>query len=270
MATPVVSGTAAIIRQYFVDGYYPDGVKDDTKSPVVEKPSGALIKAVLMNSGQWLQGVDNGNKGVTPIKPYDNTQNFGRVSMQDAVYLPGRTNMQLTAFDRQVVFDQDSQTYAVTIDKSDGCTYDKLAVTLVWTEPGSQPGCMRCVLNDLDLRVDVDGKTYYPNGRSVPDRHNNAERVVITGIPDGATADITVEGYNLVKRKQYYAIVATGCFGGVANMNFEDQCSVFECDDSEKKRRNAIIMGITIPIGVMLLVSGAAFYRKRKKEQAIA
>ena len=35
----------------------------------------------------------------------------------DAVYLPGKTNVQLTAFDRQVVNDQTSQDYVVTIDK---------------------------------------------------------------------------------------------------------------------------------------------------------
>ena len=38
-------------------------------------------------------------------------------SFSDAVYLPGKTNVQLTAFDRQVVNDQTSQDYVVTIDK---------------------------------------------------------------------------------------------------------------------------------------------------------
>ena len=54
----------------------------------------------------------------------------------DSVYLPGRTSVQLTAFDRQVVNDQRSQDYTITINKEDGCDYDKLAVTLVWVEPG--------------------------------------------------------------------------------------------------------------------------------------
>ena len=54
----------------------------------------------------------------------------------DSVYLPGRTSVQLTAFDRHVVNDQRSQDYTITINKEDGCDYDKLAVTLVWVEPG--------------------------------------------------------------------------------------------------------------------------------------
>ena len=49
-------------------------------------PSGALIKAVLMNGAQFLQGVDNGGNGVTEISPYDNNQNFGRLSLQGDVF----------------------------------------------------------------------------------------------------------------------------------------------------------------------------------------
>lgn len=44
MATPVVSDTAAIIRQYFMQGYYHTGVK--VEANIIENPSGALIKAV--------------------------------------------------------------------------------------------------------------------------------------------------------------------------------------------------------------------------------
>jgi hypothetical protein len=49
---------------------------------IVDNPSGALIKAVLLNGAQFLQGVDNGADGVTEIKPYDNNQGFGRMSLQ--------------------------------------------------------------------------------------------------------------------------------------------------------------------------------------------
>jgi len=267
MATPVVSGTAAIIRQYFQEGYYPTGVK--TESNIVDKPSGALIKAVLMNGAQWLKGVDNGGNGVTEIKQYDNNQNFGRLSLQDAVYLPGKTEVQLTAFDRQVVYDGSSQDYVITIDRSDGCAYDRLAVTLVWAEPGSSPYCTSCVLNDLDLKVKMgDGRTFGPNGLGGgPDRKNNAERVIIEGVKEGDVATITVEGYNLIRSYQHYSLVATGCFGGVANTNFVDQCSAFDCDDSKNKRLNTILMAIFIPLGILLLCGCGVFFKRRKEQQ---
>ena len=116
-----------------------------------------------MNGAQWLRGVDNGGNGVTDIKPYDSNQGFGRLSLQgrsksflvrvvsfdetklsplnapDSVYLPGKTEVQLEIFDRQFVKDGRYQEHTVKIDKSAGCTYPNLSVTLVWVEPGSNP-----------------------------------------------------------------------------------------------------------------------------------
>lgn len=159
--------------------------------------------------------------------------------------------------------------YAVNIDKSNGCTYDRLSVTLVWFEQGSTPGCTFCVLNDLDLTVELGGRTYHPNGLSGPDRTNNAERVVIEGVKDGDEATITVRGFNLMQRSQQFALVATGCFGGVANRNFANECSVFDCDDSEDTRFAKIMMAIFIPLGVILLCCCGMFVlRKMRSRQS--
>jgi len=87
----------------------------------------------------------------------------------------------------------------------------------------------------------------------------------VRGVPDGTEAVITVEASNLIQRYQQYSLVATGCFGGVANTNFEDQCSAFDCDTSYNKRRNTIIMAICIPAGVLLLCVGWFCYRRRKE-----
>ena len=51
MATPVVAGAAALIQQYFREGYYPLGAKKAEDSMV---PMGALVKAVLVNGAQRL------------------------------------------------------------------------------------------------------------------------------------------------------------------------------------------------------------------------
>mmetsp|Transcript_11939 Transcript_11939/g.24051 ORF Transcript_11939/g.24051 Transcript_11939/m.24051 type:complete len:956 (+) Transcript_11939:25-2892(+) len=260
MATPVVSGTAAIIRQYFRDGYYPSGTKNSDDA--YPNPSGALVKAVLMNGAQNLKGVDNGVHGVTDSKPYDNMQGFGRLSLQDSVYLAGQTNVQLKVWDRERIEDQDINTYNVTIDKSKGCQVEDLYVTLVWIEEGSNPGCQNCVLNDLDLSISFQGQTYYPNGQTSPDRTNIVERVVINGVQGGETATISINAYNLAWKSQQYALVATGCFGGVANTLQGE--SVFDSDES-LKRRQTIIISVCVSIGVLLI--GCVTYsciRRRK------
>lgn len=49
MATPVVAGAAILVRQYFQDGWYPNG------SPVAQhgfNPSAPLVKAVMLGACQ--------------------------------------------------------------------------------------------------------------------------------------------------------------------------------------------------------------------------
>ena len=172
-------------------------------------------------------------------------------------------------FDRREVSDGDSNVHVVEINKSGGCAYDKLSVTLTWVEPGSSPGCTKCVLNDLDLTVTLSGKIHYPNNLGGPERNNNAERVIIEGVNDGDVATITVAAYNLASKSQFYSLVATGCFGGVANQNFINECSAFDCDDSVTDRKAKVYMAIFIPLGLVLLCTGGSFFlrRRRKKQQ---
>lgn len=45
MAAPIVAGSAALVRQYFIEGWYPTGAAVSSSGFI---PSGALIKAVLL------------------------------------------------------------------------------------------------------------------------------------------------------------------------------------------------------------------------------
>lgn len=46
MSVPAVAGSAAIVRQYFEEGWYPYGISQSSEKL---NPSGALVKAVLLN-----------------------------------------------------------------------------------------------------------------------------------------------------------------------------------------------------------------------------
>ena len=120
----------------------------------------------------------------------------------------------------------------------------------------------------MDLTVELGGKTYYPNNLGRPDRANNAERVIINDVKQGDEATITVSAYNLIQSSQQYSLVATGCFEGVvANRNFAgDQCSVFDCDDSESERRQTILMAILIPIAAIVFICCVMALCKRRKQ----
>lgn len=116
--------------------------------------------------------------------------------------------------------------------------------------------------------MNLSDKIHYPNNLSGPDWNNNTERVIIEGVNGGDVATITVTGYDLARKSQYYSLVATGCFGGVANQNFIEECSAFDCDDSVSDRKAKVYMVIFIPLGFVLLSMGGSFFmRRRRKKQ---
>lgn len=75
MATPVVAGNGAMARQYFREGWYNTGSKNETLG---FDPSAALLKAVLINSATAMTyaGVnpDSGTLDVTLSEPPDEHQ----------------------------------------------------------------------------------------------------------------------------------------------------------------------------------------------------
>lgn len=234
MATPGIAGTAALVRQYLADGYYPSGRKNPDDA--MPNPTGPLIKAILCNGGQDLTGVDNGNS-IFPAGPYDNVQNFGRVSLIDSLYLVDKSNVQTMLWDRlKIPDDGEVDEYSITIDKSGGCKNDEFSATLAWYDPPpALPACTKCVLNDLDLYVDYKGNgtttRYFPNGKGRADDVNNVERVRISGVQDGDEIVVFVKSTNLDINDPKAALVATGCFGGTGN-SLDVDVSVFEQGDN--------------------------------------
>lgn len=79
MSTPLAAGAAVLVREYFLSGYYPRGVET---SPDGFNPSGALIKAVLIHSGEASKNTVNKNGGVSTAGTYpSNIQGYGRISI---------------------------------------------------------------------------------------------------------------------------------------------------------------------------------------------
>ena len=74
MSTPTVAGTAALMRQYFTDGYYPSGSKTAADA---RKPLGSELKATLMNGTAFITG--------TP----GNTMGWGRIWLDNNLFFAG-------------------------------------------------------------------------------------------------------------------------------------------------------------------------------------
>ena len=268
MSAPVVSGMAALIRQYFEEGYYPAGRKGEGTA---FGPSAAVVKAVIINGAQVnMNGVDNIGR-VTGVAPYDNTMGFGRVDLLTSLYLDGWSYVQVKVWDESLQIGiQEEKAYVIKIDKSGGCAFPDLSVTLVWVERASVVGCARCVLNDLDLTVtrSGDGTVYHPNGLTSPDRINNAERVVVTGASDGEEFVATVRAHNLDDDVQKFALVSTGCFGGTISA-LSDSVDVFDDDDPPMSRTRIFLIVVCSVVAVIIVaILGTYCFQMAKDRKA--
>jgi len=202
MATPATAGAAALVRQYFKEGWYGDGTKGSGAS---YEATAALLKAVLLNGAQKISSFNN----------YDNNQGYGRVSLYHSIPLKKGGNSKIKFMKKEEsIENKKSKVYDITMSNPAGCA--DLRMTLVWTDEAAQSGCSKCLVNDLDFTAQVnDGNAVYPNGKKGKDSKNNAERIIITGLKAKDKVKMTVFGANLNREKMDFALVAVGCFGDV-------------------------------------------------------
>lgn len=210
MATPVASGTAALVRQYFTEGYYPTGEKQPGN--IIPNPSASLIKAIMLNGAQSLVGKSGSQGGgISSVAYYDNHQGFGRIQLSASLPLIDTNDFALEVNEKVSISENGEDNYTYQIGECN--SMDELSIMLVWTDPPGSSGCGKCLINDLDLTAEVGGTTYYPNGGTSADTLNNAERIRIP-VVGGDTVEVKVTGSALGTSSQEYALVVTGCFGG--------------------------------------------------------
>ena len=207
MASPVVTGTTALVRQYLKSSYYNNQHSN---------PSSSLVKAVILNGGKDMKGAQDWFYGsdFIQVSPYDAHVGFGRVDLINSMPLPGSSlnaGFNLLTYDRIRIQPGDVQEYMFHIDDTCSSGTSELSVTLVWTDPPSESGCTRCLLNDIDLSLKINnGMTFFPNGKYGKDSVNNVERIR-TNVQVGDEIHVSISGTNLSTEYQNYALVVTGC-----------------------------------------------------------
>lgn len=186
MATPLVAGCAAVLREFAI------------KQKAIKTPSAALIKAMLVNGAHNLGGQYTPSEaGVIP----NVNQGFGRVDVGAVVNALG-PSAQLIVQDEAGALDTGEE-QKITVTVPAGATL--LKVTLVWTDP---PG--EGLQNDLDLIVrNAAGKERHGNQPATAaafDRTNNVEQVVWDHPVSGAV-DVLVRAFRVAQFAQSYALV---------------------------------------------------------------
>ena len=162
MATPLVAGAAALVRQWLVErrGY------------AFRPPTAALMKAILLGGAHDMSADAGANcGGAAP----NGVQGWGRINLEETLF-PSNRSVRLV--DR-IPFAQGS-VYTYRVATTNAAPLD---VQLVWTDyPGVETDDETPVLvNDLDLSVsnEATGEVWWGNGVTGGDRINNVEGVRI-------------------------------------------------------------------------------------------
>ncbi len=204
-AAPLVAGAAALVRQYFMDGYHVRGARSPEDGFA---PSAALVKAVLINSSMNMTAT-------TPVPSDD--QGWGRVALDRALAFSG-DDFVLRVVDGTVAFETSaSPPFQMDLEVDDSSV--PLKITLVWTDPPSTPAAAINLVNDLDLSLTCGHRTFLGNvfraGKSVTggqsDTLNNVEQVFLP-LPREGACRIEVSAARIVEGPQDFALVVRGAF----------------------------------------------------------
>jgi subtilisin family serine protease len=169
---PAVSGTAALIRQDFIN-------------QGLTLPSPAIIKALIMNSARYMTGTGANDT------LWSNSQGMGEVDLNNYFDIFDSDHILRDEVD---LFTASGQQVTVAGTVSD--TSKPFRVTLVWIDPPG-PTSGNAFVNNLDLEVTVGGNTYLGNVFSgafsttggTADIRDNAESVFI---PAGVSGSFEV------------------------------------------------------------------------------
>jgi hypothetical protein len=185
MATPLVAGCAAVVREF-------------CQRNSDHNASAALVKAMLINGARDIVGQYVPSE--TQIAP-NFMEGFGRVDLAATVG-PWGPSETISFWDENTALEtgeEERRTVLVSAPAS------ALKATLVWTDP---PG--ETLQNDLDLIVratnGVERHGNVPATSMEFDRTNNVEQVVWTSIPPG-DVEIVVRAHRSAVHAQTYALV---------------------------------------------------------------
>lgn len=194
----------------------------------VEKPTAALVKAVLINGVVDVDGQYHPSE-IGPAPP-NKVCGFGRVNVKGSLIDKQDPQNKRSGCGQSEEPLNDDDEYSFTIPFPEKVEVDDkpafaegepkqaalgaaptvsstpgsprtLKITLVWSDPPAET-----LQNDLDLIVEAGGKERHGNMGKKPgfDRQNNVEQVLWTGLP-GKEAKVTVRTHRITKGPQHFA-----------------------------------------------------------------
>jgi hypothetical protein len=204
MSAAGISGAAALARQYFTEGFHKSGRANAADAFV---PSGALLKAVLVQAGQDLASVAG--------YPSDR-EGWGRVNLDSVLHLVGDEAKLFVAERRHAQGLSTGEDTSWTVFVQSSAT--PFEVTLAFMDAPASLNASLAPVNDLDLElVSPSGALYrgnvFANGFSVTgglgDPLNNVEHFELTN-PEVGAWTVRVRASDVPVGPQGFGLCATG------------------------------------------------------------
>lgn len=225
MASPTATGLAALIREYLERGFYPMG--EETPPLSIPNPSGALIKAMMINSAREIDGAGTGAAAPNP------NQGWGRVHLDDVLFFSGDQRGLWILDESPGLQTGDSDEHFLDVSGSD----EPLKITLVWHDYPALVNANPHIVNALRLEVETPhGETWTQKlspggGLGDPDPYQdtsagdyddrNTVHEIRLADPVTGTYSIRVRGLQVAEGgRQPYALAATGMLSEVAEPDF--------------------------------------------------
>jgi hypothetical protein len=228
MACPAITGNAALVRQYCMEGFYPTGFASPGDAFT---PTGALIKAILLSAT-----VD-----MTSITGYpSNQEGWGRLLLENALYFDGDARTNFFVDKRKSLAEGVAQGATESFNITVASASQPLKVCLTWIDPPAAQGSSAPPINNLHLEVVApDGSTTYRGNvfsggvsttGGTADNINNVEIVYIP-TPTVGNYEIKVIGQtvNALYTPQAYSLAANGALAPGERGSVALSASAFAC-----------------------------------------
>lgn len=203
MATPAVAACAALVRQYYMEGWYPTGNPGNAFTP-----SGMLVKATLLVSTQDMWGVTGA------IPNFD--EGFGRVLLDSALYFVGDAPQRLYVEDTASLTTGEADTFLVEVLSATR----PFRLALTWYDTAAAANANPTLVNNLNLRLEDPSGNWYlgndmTNGQSnangsTTDSRNTVEYFQLSSPATGIWRVIIQAQQVATGTAQSYAFAATG------------------------------------------------------------
>lgn len=195
MACPLISGSAALVRQYL------------TQRAGITEPSSALLRAALLGGARSLAP---GQFGTGPFKEIpsrspNSVEGWGQANVLNTVHPSGQM---IRLIDDLTLHQGQTQSFTVDILNPD----QSFDVALAWIDYPSALQAASPLVNDFDLSVTTPaGEQLHSNGGTSPDQVNNNEVIRIPHAEQG-TYTVAITAARLPYPRGSAALYLRGAF----------------------------------------------------------